>query len=180
MLYGVQVDIDTIREDQSVVDLFLGKELAPGFFAWVLPCKEFTRVGLCVSKGQGTPYSYLRKLLEQEGLDKSKRVRLTSGAIPIGPPKRTHADNIMIVGDAAGQTKPLSGGGLYTGMIAAEHAALTAEEAISSGDTSVKTLCRYDERWRKDIGRENQSWHDDQENIYRSLGQGIRRYWRYA
>lgn len=151
---GIQVDLMTRLEDQSKVEVHLGREIAPGFFAWVLPCGDFTRVGLCVAKDHGAPSKYLTSLLRSRGLEEVERKGIASGAIPIGPPKQTYQDNIMIVGDAAAQTKPLSGGGLFTGMRAARWAAQTAVEAIKAGDCSAKRLADYEARWRADIGKE--------------------------
>ncbi len=151
---GIQVDLDVELEDQVKAEVFIGEKVAPGFFAWVLPCGEYTRVGLCVSQGHGTPNEYLNALLKRRGFENAKRRELVSGAIPIGPLKRTIADNIMVVGDAAGHVKPLSGGGLYTGMKAAQLAAQTAMDAVEKGDFSEHSLAPYEEHWRADIGKE--------------------------
>jgi geranylgeranyl reductase family protein len=151
---GIQADLAVRMEDQSIVEVRIGQKVAPGFFAWVLPCGEFTRVGLGVAQDSGTPNTYLTALIKKLGLEGTERLRTTSGIIPIGPPKKTYADNVMIVGDAAGQTKPLSGGGLYTGLRAARWGAMTAVEAMEEGDLSAKRLSEYDSRWRADIGKE--------------------------
>lgn len=151
---GIQVDLDVRTEEQSLVEVLIGEKVAPGFFAWVLPCGPFTRVGLGVSNGNGAPSKYLASLIKRKGMEDAERLRVFSGAIPIGPPKRTYADNVLIVGDAAAQTKPLSGGGLYTGMRAARWAALTAVEALKEGDLGARRLSEYEARWRADIGKE--------------------------
>lgn len=151
---GIQVDLDVRMDEQSMVEVLVGKKVAPGFFAWVLPCGGFTRVGVGVSGENGTPKPFLNQLIEAKGLEDAKRLKIISGAIPIGPPRHTYADNVLIVGDAAAQTKPLSGGGLYTGMRAARWAALTAVEAITENDLSAKRLSEYEARWKADIGKE--------------------------
>jgi len=151
---GIQVDLDFKLDDQAKVEVYVGKSVAPGFFGWVLPCGERTRVGLCVSPGNGPPSKYLSALLERRGLEKAPRDRLFSGAIPIGPPDRTVADNVMLVGDAAGMTKPLSGGGIFTGLRAARLAARTAMQAMEENDTSMKFLSAYEREWRAEIGKE--------------------------
>ncbi len=151
---GIQAELDVRLEDQEKVEVYLGKNVAPGFFAWVLPCGDRTRVGLGVSDGNGTPSGYLKALLRRRGLDGAPRISLNAGAIPIGPPKRTCADNVMAVGDAAAQVKPLSGGGLIIGMSAARIAARTAVEATTAGDLSERSLSSYEDAWRADIGRE--------------------------
>ncbi|MDW5561920.1 MAG: NAD(P)/FAD-dependent oxidoreductase [Methanomassiliicoccus sp.] len=151
---GIQVDLEMHLEDQTMVDVHIGQKVAPGFFAWVLPCGDFTRIGLGVSEGNDTPSAYLTSLLKKLGLEEKKRLRTMSGVIPIGPPKKTCADNILIVGDAAAQTKPLSGGGIYTGLRSAKWGAMTAVDALRDGDLGAKRLSEYDTKWRADIGKE--------------------------
>lgn len=151
---GIQSDLEVTMPDQDIVEVYVGKEVAPGFFAWILPCGEFTRVGVGISKGNGIPSKYLDSLIEKRGFGEINRTQTYSGVIPIGYPKSTYADNIMIVGDAAAQTKPLSGGGLYTGMQCAKYAAETALDAIDSNDYSAAFLSAYEDKWKSEIGKE--------------------------
>ena len=72
-----------------------------------------------------------------------ERLGYAGGVVPIGTPAKIYADRVMLVGDAAGQVKPVSGGGLYFGLQAAAFAAETALEAFSSGDFSAAALARY-------------------------------------
>ncbi len=151
---GIQADIDHQLPDQDCVHVYLGRKVAPGFFGWVIPCGEFTRVGLCVSKGEGAPSRYLRYLMESAGLGSFDRIRVVSGVIPIGPPARTYRRRVLVVGDAAGQAKPLSGGGLFTGMVSADCAAQTAADAFERGDFTSAFLSSYQVGWRAAIGKE--------------------------
>jgi geranylgeranyl reductase family protein len=154
MVRGIQTDIDRKLDDQDCIQVYLGQKIAPGFFAWMIPCGDLTRVGLCVSKGHGAPSSFLSSFLKTVGLGDAERLNSISGIIPIGPPQSTYADRVMVVGDAAAQAKPLSGGGLYTGMVAAECASRTAIESLKGNDFSSRMMSRYQERWRSEIGKE--------------------------
>lgn len=154
LIRGIQADLDVRMENQSMVEVHIGQKVAPGFFAWVIPCGDFTRIGLGVSQDSGTPSGYLTALLKRRGFGDAERLRTISGIVPIGPPKKTFADNVLLVGDAAAQTKPLSGGGLYTGLRAARWGAMTAVDALKDKDLSAKRLSGYDEKWRADIGKE--------------------------
>jgi len=58
------------------------------------------------------------------------------------------------VGDAAGQVKPISGGGIYTGLRCALMAAQTAARALDDGDLSRRALASYEKAWKKEIGGE--------------------------
>jgi flavin-dependent dehydrogenase len=93
-------------------------------------------------------------MIETEKLDGFKRLDNYSGVIPLGTRDRTYADRVLITGDAAAMAKPLSGGGLFTGMISAECAATTALEALERNDLSKSYLSRYQTLWRERIGRE--------------------------
>jgi len=150
---GIQVDLD-VKDDSDVLDVYVGKNVAPGFFAWRIPCGDFVRVGVCISQGNDTPSHYLQSLLRRLELDDARILERISGAIPIGPPLRTYADRTLLIGDAAGQAKPLSGGGLYTGMTAAAIAADVALAALREADMSAERLSEYQRRWKVVFGRE--------------------------
>jgi len=154
MVRGIQADINRRLEDQDRIQVYLGQKIAPGFFAWMIPCGDFTRVGLCVGGRYGAPSRFLSSFLKTAGLGGAERLSSISGIIPVGPPQSTYADRIMVVGDAAAQAKPLSGGGLYTGMVAAECAAKTAAESLERNDFSSRMMSRYQDRWRSDVGKE--------------------------
>jgi digeranylgeranylglycerophospholipid reductase len=154
LVRGIQVDLRCRMDEQTSVDVWIGNEVAPGFFAWRIPCGDFTRMGLCISPGHGNPSSFLNHLLKRSGHDAQERLRLYSGVIPLGPPRHTSTDQVILVGDAAGQVKPLSGGGLFTGLTAATLAAQISSDAIETNDTSARFLRRYDQMWRAVIGKE--------------------------
>ncbi|HDM35932.1 MAG TPA: NAD(P)/FAD-dependent oxidoreductase, partial [Candidatus Syntrophoarchaeum butanivorans] len=54
--------------------------------------------------------------------------------------ERTVSDGFIAVGDAAGQVKPTTGGGIYPGAVCARIAGKVAAEASLDGDTSRKRL----------------------------------------
>jgi geranylgeranyl reductase family protein len=157
LVRGLEVDLRVRAEDQRKVRVFLGNDIAPGFFAWAIPCGDLTRVGLCVSRDHGTPQDHLPRLLEAQGWSGAERARTYSGAIPLGHIPRTYADRLLVAGDAAGMAKPISGGGLFTGMTAGRLAAETFREAFASGDLSAKGLSGYEERWKAVYGKELRS-----------------------
>lgn len=154
LVRGLEVDLRLRAEDQRKVQVFLGNAVAPGFFAWAIPCGDLTRVGLCVSRDRGTPQEHLSRLLSAQGWSAAERVRTYSGAIPLGHIERTYGDRLLVAGDAAGMAKPISGGGLFTGMTAGRLAAGTFLEAFRSGDLSERRLSAYQDRWGSAFGRE--------------------------
>lgn len=150
-LSGIQIEGRYEAEDADFVEIFLGNSIAPGFFAWAVPASEgFARIGLCTYPDVVSPYWYLQRLLSEHQVV-SRRYQgsysaLTLGGIPLGAPQRTCTDSVLIVGDAAGQVKPTSGGGIYMGAVCAK----IAGEVAASGEA----LELYDDRWRGRVGRE--------------------------
>lgn len=152
LLLGLQTVAPYEPDREDGVSVFLGSTLAPHFFAWAVPERPGSaRIGLGTDVEMDARQcldSLLRKLKI------SKAEGLTAGLIPIGPPSRTVADGVLLVGDAAGQAKPTSGGGLYTGIVCAKIAGEVAAECAKSGDASTKALAAYEQRWRRLLGKE--------------------------
>ena len=153
ILSGAQVEIPFAVEDPESVELHLGP--APGLFAWVIPTSEGTaRVGLC-ARERGC--EHLRAFLKTERIKKRIRGSATAmnvGGLPMGPPAATAVEGLLAVGDAAGQVKPTSGGGIYPGLVAAKIAGGVAAAAAMEGDSSAERLMEYDRLWRARLGRE--------------------------
>ena len=59
-----------------------------------------------------------------------------------------------MVGDAAGQVKPTTGGGIYYGLLCADIAANNLHRALENNDLSAKSLASYERDWKKKLGRE--------------------------
>lgn len=169
VLPGIQIEAPYASEDKDFVELFPGS-WAPGFFAWTVPLNEkISRIGLAVnpeillknSKISGnpiSPYSYLERLLSSNPHIKARysggMLDFVMGGIPVGSPEHIVSDGILLVGDAAGQAKPTSGGGIYTGAFAAKIAGKVAATAALEGNTSADRLSEYDQLWRKGLGKE--------------------------
>ncbi len=79
---------------------------------------------------------------------------LLASGIPIGTVPRYVGDRVLLVGDAAAQVKPLSGGGIFTGMRAAELAVEAALGAFESNDLSERRLLAYPRAFDRNLGEE--------------------------
>ncbi|MCX6678123.1 MAG: NAD(P)/FAD-dependent oxidoreductase [Methanothrix sp.] len=153
ILSGAQVQVPFAVEDPEKVEVHLGP--APGLFAWVIPLDESSaRIGLC-ARDHGCKHlrSFLKKDIIAKRLQGSP-VALNVGGLPLGPPPATAVAGLLAVGDAAGQVKPTSGGGIYPGLVAAKIAGGVAAAAAMEGDSSVERLMEYDRLWRAALGRE--------------------------
>ncbi len=143
------------------VEIFLGQDIAPGFFAWAIPSEEGRlRVGLACLPLQhrqaATPGTDSNALLDRLLAQRFPGKVLTriKGIIPIEPATSTVADGVLLLGDAAGQVKPTSGGGLYTGGICAKIAGETAGNAAQAKKVTREKLSVYEERWQEKMGKE--------------------------
>lgn len=150
MLRGIQVDLKGVDFDPDTVDVYLGREMAPGFFAWAVPAGGLLRVGLCTWDVLPSPAEYLKRLLSRPEFARGKKVSVASGRIPIGAGRTAVSGRIMLVGDAACHAKPLSGGGVYTGIRGAELCAQVVDNHLSGGSR----LEEYDGLWKTEFGRE--------------------------
>ncbi|MDM7912248.1 MAG: NAD(P)/FAD-dependent oxidoreductase, partial [Methanotrichaceae archaeon] len=153
ILSGAQVEVPFQVDDPEKVEVHLGE--AHGLFAWVVPFgDDRARIGLCAEdRGCDHLRAFLRKDLIQRRLLGSP-AGIFVGGLPLGPPEATVADGFLAVGDAAGQVKPTSGGGIYPGLVSAKIAGGVAAAAALEGDCSAERLREYDKRWRAVLGRE--------------------------
>jgi len=152
MLRGIQADLRGVDSDPDFVEMFLGRNIAPGFFAWSVPAGDLTRVGLCTWDSRHTPSHYLKRLLSRPEYSRAERVSTASGMVPVGAGKTAVGDRILLVGDAACHAKPLSGGGVYTGVKGASLCAQAASSYLRTGDPEA--LREYDTLWKEAFGRE--------------------------
>lgn len=158
-LYGVksrrivstyQVDSATPMEDQDSVEVYLGSESTKGFFGWATPAGELTRIG--VGTYGVSPFTYFGRINKR--FPKDKIIGITGGAIPIAYLKKTYGYRNLLVGDAGGIVKPLTGGGIYTGIVSSKHAARALDKALAGENYSETVLSQYQKDWRKELGKE--------------------------
>jgi flavin-dependent dehydrogenase len=74
--------------------------------------------------------------------------------IPLRPLKRTYRDRVLVVGDAAGQVKPTTGGGIYYSLLASEIAVEVLGRSLLSEDLSSASLSDYQVRWKRLLSHE--------------------------
>jgi digeranylgeranylglycerophospholipid reductase len=149
---GVQAEVETPATHE--VEAYFG-DTAPGFFAWLAPTTPpLAKAGLLARENPGY---YLKKWLADlanHGKIASADVKINYGGIPLRPLSRTCGERMLIVGDAAGQVKPTSGGGIYYGLLSADIAAEVLHRALEDDDVSARRLERYERGWRKKLGGE--------------------------
>ncbi len=135
-LVGAQYEID-FSCDPRFVELHFN---IPEFFSWIIPLKDRVRIGCCSNRN---PVPYLDRFIKKltsEGRIKNLRIHKKNfGIIPLHEPKlKTDYGKVVTVGDAAGQVKATTGGGVILGGLAATF------------------TCRpdYERCWKSAIGKE--------------------------
>jgi digeranylgeranylglycerophospholipid reductase len=152
---GAQAEVKTSGLDE--VEVYFG-DMAPDSFAWLVPITPLlARAGLLTRKKAGDCLKQWLEQLKTQGKIHSADVTIRHGVIPLKPPAHTYGERIIAVGDAAGQVKPTSGGGIYYGLLCADIAADTLHRALADDDLSAKRLSQYETAWQQKIGKEIKS-----------------------
>ncbi len=143
--------------DDQYTEFFLGNSIAPSGYAWAFPKGEnLANVGLGILGSKSKPGAAVQFLSTFMNLHfpNGKILEMVVGGDPCaGPIESSTSDGVMLVGDAAHQTDPLTGGGILTAMQAGIIAGEVAAKALESGDVSRSGLKEYEDRWRADIGQ---------------------------
>jgi digeranylgeranylglycerophospholipid reductase len=155
---GIQAEVDGLENvDENMVEVYLGRNIAPDFFAWIIPRNNGTaKVGLATSTGN--PHHYLRNFMEKhpvasKKLNNSKVTGISVHPIPLaGPIPKTYSNGFLAVGDAASHVKPTTGGGVIFGLTCARTAGEVAYEAVKNSNFSEGFLSRYQQEWRRQVG----------------------------
>ncbi len=140
--------------DSEMLEFYFGNEIAKGGYAWIFPKGDCANVGLGVRDRKKKAINYLYDFLENElvkdRLKDATPIELKVGGAPVsGPIEKTYTDGLLVVGDAAGQISPLTGGGIYLAMDCGLMAGRVASEAIKNNDWSEDFLKKYEEMWKK-------------------------------
>ncbi len=147
-----QVDVEGVGFQE--VEVYLGRMVAPNSFAWVVPVTGgVARVGVSTYRDSNL---YLRRFLSSPALRErvlKVKGRMKRKPIPISPVERSYRDRVILLGDAAGQVKVTTGGGVFYGLLCAEAAVDVLSEALRT-DRFNGTFRAYERLWRERIGRE--------------------------
>ena len=142
---------------QPHIDVRLGREVAPGGFAWMVPFERsgvpHARLGLlCESDAARRFRTFVSAHATAAGVDPSAIPDPRLKMLPLGPVRRTVTDRVLAVGDAAGMVKPTTGGGIYYAMLSGRLAAEVAAEALRRDAMRARDLQPYEDAWRARLG----------------------------
>lgn len=150
VLQSAQYEIYASWIEPDTIEVAFDSQLYPGFFAWIIPTgRARGKVGVA---GRGiNAASALQYYLDSKG--KHSVMRKIYAPIWInGPLKSFVTDRTIIVGDAAGQSKPTTAGGIYScgmaGVLAGRALVNSAEQSNSDRKEKQLLLLKYYEsKW---------------------------------
>lgn len=130
-----QYTLANVECDEEYCDFYLGKKIAPGGYAWVFPKRNgVANVGIGILGSFSEPGKALKLLNNFIGshpeLKKGEPVRFLAGAVPVSKPIDAVKGNVVLVGDAARQVDPITGGGLMASIEAGKVAGTTIGKAV--------------------------------------------------
>ncbi len=134
--------------------LFFGRDVAPGAFAWSVPAGPGrARVGVLTQRdARACLRGLVARGLGGEGLREEGPIR--TKPVAQGLLARTVGDRVLAVGEAAGQTKTTTGGGISYGLACADLAADAVLDGFARSSFDAAALSGYERRWKDLLRKE--------------------------
>lgn len=164
----VQFTVSNISVDPNSCYFYFGQNYSPGGYLWIFPKgSDSANVGLGIGGDKAklrSPISYMNSFIEKKFPFVSK-LTMISGGVPCSfTLKEILKDNLMLVGDAARQVNPLSGGGIVSGMIGGSIAGEIAGKAIR--ENNFKLINKYPKLWHERVGKRHEIYYKIKNAIY--------------
>ncbi|MGI0037112.1 MAG: dehydrogenase, partial [Nitrososphaera sp.] len=144
VLQSAQYEVYAPWINRDTIEVAFDNDLYPGFFAWIIPTGHGTgKVGVA---GKGiNAANALDAYVESKG-GKHSIVRKVYAPIWVnGPIQNFTTGRSVIIGDAAGQSKPTTAGGIYTCGMGGLYAGRAIASALKAKDDSI--LAEYENNW---------------------------------
>jgi digeranylgeranylglycerophospholipid reductase len=163
MVAGVQYEMCNAKMKRNDYLEFYFGSVAPGGYFWLFPKGGDVvnaGLGIITNMAEKSAYEYLVDAVDNcYATQEAQAVELNAGGDPVGGlVKEMYGDNIMLVGDAASQVNPLTGGGITNGMLGGRFAGEVAVEALEAGDCSKNFLKKYEKLYLNEMGAEMQKY----------------------
>ena len=150
ILLSAQYEIYADWITDGKVEVYFDQIKYPGFFAWIIPSgKGVGKVG--VAGKEINISNTIEQFLKSKG--KYSTIRKIFAPIWIkGPIKDFVSTNVVIVGDAAGQAKPTTAGGIYSCGMGGFLAGNAITKYLETNEHS--DLLQYQKFWHDKFGKE--------------------------
>ncbi|MGM0403834.1 MAG: geranylgeranyl reductase family protein [Thermodesulfobacteriota bacterium] len=182
LLVGLQVSMPLVHA-QDYTEVYFDPEIFGGY-GWFFPKKNLVNIGVgmrpAAISGKSPPHvlkTFVQRFLDQKRIGEEVLCR-TGGHIPAEARRRAVFGDIILVGDAAGHTHPVTGAGIFSAVTCGEMAGRWAAAAVKKGDRSL--LQEYEAEWQDLFGETLQRGHRRRrllESQWHNLPQIIKQTW---
>ena len=157
---GAEYEVKVENVESDTWWLMVGQQYSPAGYAWIFPLgNNMVRIGVGIGKPESNvdPTQRLKELMDSKigpikRLGKISPIEFHYGLIPNdGLARKTVFNNLILVGDSAGQANPLVLEGIRYAIKFGRVAGKVASDAIRTGNTNKDALYPYEENWRKEI-----------------------------
>jgi len=159
-MIGFQIEVSGYKGDYGRLDMYTGKNIAPGFFAWAIPSGETTRIGTWSKGGllnhissEECLYNLMNTPQWNRRFENCKEIGRFCGLVPSGMVKRPMIERVALFGDAAGICKPTTGGGIGPGFKQVDLLLSDLSSAILENNLSEKRMNKISKKMR-DVQRD--------------------------
>jgi len=152
-LNGAQAELEI--EDGQATTVFIGKNFAQGAFAWAVPtnCQK-VRLGLLTEKDPKVCFEHLLEKFFPEKKKNLEEKQVQIKAIAQGLISRSYGERVIALGEAAGQVKTTTGGGIYFGLLSSEFASEVILRSYEFGSFRSSLLSEYEKLWKRALEKE--------------------------
>jgi len=166
-----QVTAANVDIESDFCHFYFSHEIAPGGYVWIFPKGNgVANIGLGISGDYSKDKSakqYLEEFLSKN-FPNISILTAVAGGVPCAKTLKTMvANGLILVGDAARQANPVSGGGIVSGMIAAKIAGTVAAKAVREQDISAQNLSDYHRQWQDAEGKTHERFYKIKEAIFK-------------
>ena len=166
----VQYSVANINVKQNTMIMYVGKKYAPGGYLWIFPKGDgFANIVICISgkySKNKSAKAYIDEFLNKNYPDVSILTTVCGGVPCSKPISEPIGDGVLLVGDAAHQINPMTGGGIASGMKGGQIAGQVATKALSISTFSKKILSEYPKRMFKEFGNTHNRFYRIKEAIH--------------
>ncbi len=163
-----QMFVANVRIEEDVCELHFGRDIAPTGYVWVFPKgNNCANIGIGISGAASRSrhaLSYLNEFMARRFPD-AQILQTVAGGVPCAPTlPQLVLGSVVLVGDAAHQVNPLSGGGITSGMRGGKLAGEAIVRSLNAGKPDL--LRSYEREWDSLLGTKHRWFYKMKTAVY--------------
>jgi digeranylgeranylglycerophospholipid reductase len=164
-----QMTLSNVDLEDDACEFYFGNDTAPMGYLWVFPKGNgMANVGVGISGMASKKRAAIRYLQDfvTRRFPGAGVLTTVAGGVPCAVTvDELVKGNVLLIGDAAHQVNPMSGGGITSGMFGGKMAGEAIARALRCDDLSL--LQEYPRQWEKDIGAKHGTYHRMKSAVYK-------------